>query len=925
MIDLTDNSHKSRHCESKAEKGTINGFIAQLFSNTFLHIAILLAIVFGCFGRTLTSYFLADDFGEVGYVSTIFSGKWELFWSSLTGNYMQVPGMSVYRPFLLISLMIDWLIYHASAFGYYLTNLLYFAGCVCLSYLVFKQITREWGPVRASLASLSGAALFALSPLRCESVSWVVGRVDIICCFFYLASIFLFLNRTRFRFATVFGVACMWLALLTKEMAVGLPVVLAGLSILQVGANPRDEADPASAQKKKFFSLPPELQVRFKVPLQALADTQVFWLSLLIYFVIRQLCLGTLGGGYVAGFGAAQISHMVQRWLDPDTVHRIFFPFNAAVAPEPNIYSRLLAWSYGGLGAVALLRIGCGSLPLRLWVFVFVWAATVVAPIYQLWGLGYDLEGSRFYFFLGVPLSFFLATLVFAPFSAKSDMTSIDTTDEAVRNGNNAALMRRINSVGTAIGATAVVLLIGTSGRVTAMTNAAWVNAGKGVHHFIQRCRELCGNPNFTSRIGLLGIPKERAGAHQILNGLTFDCAIEPPFTSTKLSQRLWNFDPVMFSPAEFINSTRFKRIATQAPILLWDGRYFLGISTPAHQTAHEKGNSMIDVLPRKGEATMPGNMDVCAQTVGHLQLQTENDSLILEDCHRDDGVRFNKLNLSPMDFDYLEFEMRCTGGPARRKIKIAWDAPSVLPINPILAEGASIDGIETCAWEQIDTPSTVSIHKKSARRERDTDRNEKEGDLPSSDHPELWPVAQQAESKSPADILSTQKYQTVRVHLSQFWRWFVNREIRELTLYPDASDYMQIRNVRLLKAQAVAPSVVAPRMQENGSGVIYLKDQSLELSFDGREVPGVASVEIQVSKPDFFFDNFYEADGEPAAGSSMLSRQNPGHLDLKGTQFQLLFPTPAYYQIRARCRDKHGQPVGEYSDAITISTAPHD
>ena len=168
--------------ELNAEQST-RSILERLISNPFLHLLVLLGIVAFCFGRTLTSYFLADDFGEVSYVSRIFNGEPQLFWSNFTGNYMQIPGMSVYRPWLLVSLVLDFLFYKANAAGYYFTNLACFSGVVALIYFVTKQLTNRWSNTRSSIAAFLGAALFAANPLRCESVSWVVGRVDIVCCF----------------------------------------------------------------------------------------------------------------------------------------------------------------------------------------------------------------------------------------------------------------------------------------------------------------------------------------------------------------------------------------------------------------------------------------------------------------------------------------------------------------------------------------------------------------------------------------------------------------------------------------------------------------------------------------------------------------------------------------------------------------------
>ena len=144
-----------------------------------VHIVVLVALVWSCFGRTLGGYFLADDFAEVHYVSTIFNGGLELVWANFTGPYMQNPALQVWRPWMLMTQVFDYLLWGPNAFGFYLSNLLYFTLDVVLLYLVVRLLTNTWSLLRSSGAALFAAALFAANPLHCESISWMVGRVDV--------------------------------------------------------------------------------------------------------------------------------------------------------------------------------------------------------------------------------------------------------------------------------------------------------------------------------------------------------------------------------------------------------------------------------------------------------------------------------------------------------------------------------------------------------------------------------------------------------------------------------------------------------------------------------------------------------------------------------------------------------------------------
>ncbi|MBI4179896.1 tetratricopeptide repeat protein [bacterium] len=91
--------------------------------------------------------------------------------------------------------------------------------------LLFWLLTRLTG--RTALAAVA-AALFAVHPLRVESVAWIAERKDVLCVFFSLASMHAWLSYVRrpgagFYALTTFGFA---LALMSKPMAVTLPILL---------------------------------------------------------------------------------------------------------------------------------------------------------------------------------------------------------------------------------------------------------------------------------------------------------------------------------------------------------------------------------------------------------------------------------------------------------------------------------------------------------------------------------------------------------------------------------------------------------------------------------------------------------------------------------------------------------------------------
>ncbi len=127
-----------------------------------------------------------------------------------------------WHPLTWISHMVDWSIYGNSPGGHHITNLCLHAANAVLLFLLLLYMTGFLG--RSAMV----AFLFALHPAHVESVAWIAERKDLLCTFFWLATLFTYAWYVRRpfwkRFAwVVCGFAC---ALMSKPMAVTLPFTL---------------------------------------------------------------------------------------------------------------------------------------------------------------------------------------------------------------------------------------------------------------------------------------------------------------------------------------------------------------------------------------------------------------------------------------------------------------------------------------------------------------------------------------------------------------------------------------------------------------------------------------------------------------------------------------------------------------------------
>jgi tetratricopeptide (TPR) repeat protein len=128
---------------------------------------------------------------------------------------------SHWHPLTLISHALDWTLYGPWAGGHHLTNVVLHALGVLL---LFSFLLRSTGmPERSALV----AALFALHPLRVESVAWIAERKDVLSGVFFFAALHAYASwvrrPSRARYAAV--LAAFALGLMAKPMVVTFPLV----------------------------------------------------------------------------------------------------------------------------------------------------------------------------------------------------------------------------------------------------------------------------------------------------------------------------------------------------------------------------------------------------------------------------------------------------------------------------------------------------------------------------------------------------------------------------------------------------------------------------------------------------------------------------------------------------------------------------
>src|SRR5438552_7585829 len=147
-----------------------------------------------------------------------------------------------YAPLTWMTFGLDYLLWGMNPVGYHLTNLLLHAANAAVFYLVARRILglalpgpAQRGNVGLAASAAFAALLFAIHPLRVESVAWATERRDVLSGLFYLCTILVYLracDRGERGGGWYWGSVGLFVcALLSKSMAVSLPVVLLILEV----------------------------------------------------------------------------------------------------------------------------------------------------------------------------------------------------------------------------------------------------------------------------------------------------------------------------------------------------------------------------------------------------------------------------------------------------------------------------------------------------------------------------------------------------------------------------------------------------------------------------------------------------------------------------------------------------------------------
>jgi protein O-mannosyl-transferase len=185
----------------------------------FISCMFLAATTWLVFGQTVRFPFVDFDDPDYVYLNPHINGG--LTARGLVWAFTHVPAPDWY-PLTTISHMVDSQLYGLNAGGHHFTNVLLHGVTVILLFLVLRAMTgMTW-------RSAFVAVLFAIHPLRIESVAWVIERKDVLSGLFFMLTIGGYLRYARRRSIARYVIVAILFAcgLMSKPMLVVTPLVL---------------------------------------------------------------------------------------------------------------------------------------------------------------------------------------------------------------------------------------------------------------------------------------------------------------------------------------------------------------------------------------------------------------------------------------------------------------------------------------------------------------------------------------------------------------------------------------------------------------------------------------------------------------------------------------------------------------------------
>jgi protein O-mannosyl-transferase len=366
----------------------------------------LAALTWVVFGQTLWHDFVNYDDPKYVYENTRITGGLSI--SGIAWAFTHIHSMN-WHPMTTISHMLDCQLFGLKAGWHHFTNVLLHTLAAILLFVALRQMTG------AFWRSAFVAAVFAIHPLRVESVAWIAERKDVLSGVFFMLTLLVYVRyvqapslRRYLAVALVFV-----LGLMSKPMLVTLPFVLLLLDYWPLERF-RVRTSEAGGQKSEANSQPFPVRDRLlklvveKIPLIALSVA-----SSVITLIAQKGAVGfTEQLPIITRINNAIVSYIAYIW-------QMFWPRSLAVFyPHPE--NRTPVWEII-LALGILLAITAMAFALRkkkpYFVTGWLWYLAMLVPVIGIIQVGWQGRADRYTYLPQIGL-YILFTWAVADFTA---------------------------------------------------------------------------------------------------------------------------------------------------------------------------------------------------------------------------------------------------------------------------------------------------------------------------------------------------------------------------------------------------------------------------------------------------------------------------------------------------------------------------
>ncbi len=826
---------------------------------------LLFAVVFIVFGKALGGNFIADDAWYLPIIWRGFHGEPALIWHQLQAPYTYRESLYVmYRPLVVFSWSLDYLVWHLNPFGYHLSNLIYHAINSCLVFWVSRLLLRflllndgeklnldqsvAWKiPLMVSLA-------FAVYPGQVEPTCWVMCRIDSLAAIFYFCAL-----GTMLQYWLGGNKSCFWSSIIalffglaTKEVCVTAPLVL-----MMVWLCKKYRAPGSAGAAREIF-----------------AFFQSIWpmLALIcVYIVVRAAALGTPIGGYTGSLGLYLNHSFLTRLLNINNYWALLHPIDQYILGANSaadiglraIYSIiavLLVLNYKTTPCmIRRLKLACWFLGIALLMFI---------PSLQIWFVSKGMMGTRLVYHMCLP-TLLAVVLLLHPVAT---------------NGNSKA--NRLRKASYVV----LILFVLTCSYISSIYAGAWREASNTVAKIRRDIVTEAATLPPREKLVLLNLPSDFDGLVAFFTIDFLPGLLRPGLCESDLSSRVISIDGAPLN-LRLLNFSRLKDLVEH------QGQYQFFAYSPADKQLHRM------FFPRSSEINAPDRRELSIRDIGKFEtvnIFDENKSHFFFTNNRA-GKYFQsyKMELNPpahpFDAELMELKISCRPHKSWLKQRLD-DLQRALPDQeekwqPVdKADGRSASYVDNAGYLSWDTQAHAV------------------GEL-------VLPVA---------FSVFDGEHVTYRINLTQYKRWILAGEVREFRLDLPIEEYSyDLESVSLLRnADSFVPKLhFAGKGVMNTCGLYELEANDLRFSFDASKIRNARGIIAEVSRPycEFDFVSGTLRDRKPCKYALHTMRMDK-------LQGELTVPPgmvrkPAYYQVRIAATDAHGEILGSFSDPVTVAT----